>query len=70
MGQIDKLIIDTVEDVVSIKRANGQVPAAATLDEIMNSIRPMVLESLRGFYRDGVITFHKTVNGTLMFGIK
>lgn len=70
MQQIDKLVIDAIEDIVNIRQSNGHVPALATLNEIMNSLRPIVLESLRGLYRNGLITFHKTVNGTQMFGIK
>lgn len=70
MSDIRQLVIDSVEDIVTIKRSNGQEPSSANLDEIMNSIRPIVLETLRALYIAGRVSHHKTVNGVDMFAIK
>jgi len=61
---------DLVAEIQDIKQASGKIPDLATLDEIINSLRPELLESLRALYRSGTIECHKTVNGTPMFGIK
>lgn len=68
---------EAVAEIQDIKRAGGQMPDYAILHEVYNQLRPelpagfesAILRALRTLYRRGLIEYHRTVNGTPMFGI-
>lgn len=65
-----RIVYDIVNEIQDIKAGNNQEPDYATKIEIFNSLQAEVMEALRGLYVDGMIEFHKTINGMEMFGIK
>lgn len=67
---MERIVLQTIEDIQDIKRGNMQHPDLAKQEEIYNSLKVEALEALRSLYRRGLITFNKTVNGIPMFGIK
>lgn len=66
---LERIVIETVSEIQDIKRNDGGHPDYAVLDEIINSLRTEVLESLRSLYRKGLVTHHSNVNGISMFGL-
>lgn len=67
---MERIALDAVSEIQDIKRNNGNQPDYAMLDEIINSLRAEVLESLRDLYRKGFITHHHNINGISLFGVK
>lgn len=67
---IERIALDTVNEIQNIKRSEGGYPDYAALEEIINSLRAEILESLRRLYRKGLVTHHLNVNGISLFGVK
>lgn len=74
----ERTAYEAVDEIQGIKREYRQVPDYAMLPEIYNFLRPElpagfeqpILNALRSLYRRGLISYHSTVNGIPMFGIK
>lgn len=67
---IQQIAYDAVAEIQDMKRDGGKAPDYATINEVVNYMREELLEALRGLYKQGVIEFHKNINGIPMFGIK
>lgn len=67
---MERIALDIVREIQDVKRSGGSIPDYAALDEIMNSLKTEVLESLRSLYRKGLITHHHNINGISLFGTK
>ena len=70
MTPSEQVTIEALSEVQQFRKDAGKEPAFATMDEILNSLRAEILESLSKLYREGKVEFHKTVNGVPMFGVK
>lgn len=70
MTPIDQVTFDAVREVQQFHKDTGREPSFATMDEIINSLKAEILESLRRLYKQKLIEFHSTVNGIPMFGVK
>lgn len=70
MTPIEQVTLDALAEVQRFRKDAGKEPSFATMDEIINSLRTEILESLRKLYCEGKVEFHKTVNGIPMFGVK
>ena len=63
---IDKEYIKCVISVITEKKADGNiVPAAASMQEVMASVRDDVLECLRAMYGTKEVVANKTLNSVL-----
>lgn len=67
---IEQIILDTIDEIQSMKRDGGKAPDYATLIEIENSFRVELKEAINSLVRKGRVEWHKNVNGIPMFGIK
>lgn len=70
LSVMERIAFDTVREIQDIKRSEGCHPDYAALEEIMNSLKTEVLESLRSLYSKGLITHHHNINGISLFGTK
>lgn len=66
---LQRVIADAIAECQEFKRSSGRSPDFCTLDEIIVSLKPEMLEALRELYRRKLIVHHSTVNGISMFGI-
>lgn len=64
----EDIALSMVREIVEAKE--GTVPTVARFSEIMNSAKVEMLEALRRLYRKGLISYHDSVNGVPMFGIR
>lgn len=69
MTPLQQLIYDSISEIQSMKRDGGKAPDLATMRELDNSIQVEIKESINQLVRNGLIIWHKDINGNLMFGV-
>lgn len=78
MEDLEKVVLDAIEEIQGIKTDTGQSPNYVFIAEVYNFLRPelpqgfesSVLQCLRVLCRKGLISYSLTVNGAVMFGVK
>lgn len=70
MTPLETIALDTISEIERFKKESGTEPALSTIDEMLISLKPELLEAVRSLYKQNRVIFRKTINGIPMFGIK
>lgn len=66
----EAVALSLLSEAVEVRKALGRFPESAPFTELMNSAKVEILEALRRLYRKDKVTYHETVNGIPMFGVR
>lgn len=70
MTPLQRIAYDAIKEIQEVKRSTGTDPDRVSIVEIKNSIMIELKEAINQLAREGVLEWHKTVNGIPMFGVK
>ncbi len=67
---LEQIVLDTIEEIQSIKRDRGVAPRFATMLEVSNSFNVDLKEAINSLIRKDRLEWHENINGVPLFGIK